>query len=94
MHEYELVFIAKADLDETSLNDVINRVKTWITDGNGEIVKVDLWGKRRLAYPIRKQTEGIYVLLDVNMDPKLGVTLERNLGLNEAILRFLLIAKG
>lgn len=94
MHEYELVFIAKADLDETSLNDVINRVKTWITDGSGEIVKVDLWGKRRLAYPIRKQTEGIYVLLDVNMDPKLGVTLERNLGLNEAILRFLLIAKG
>lgn len=93
MHEYELVFIAKADLDETSLNDVINRVKTWITDGKGEIVKVDLWGKRRLAYPIRKQTEGIYVLMNVNMDPKLGATLERNLGLNESVLRFLLIAK-
>jgi len=93
MHEYELVFIAKADLDETLLNDVINRVQSWITDAGGEIVKVDLWGKRRLAYPIRKQTEGIYVLMNVKMDPKLGATLERNLGLAEAILRFLLITK-
>jgi small subunit ribosomal protein S6 len=93
MREYELVFITKPDLDENALNEVINRVKSWITDGSGEIVKIDLWGKRKLAYPIRKQSEGIYILLNANMPPKAGITLERNLRFTEAVVRFLLIAK-
>ncbi len=93
MREYELVFITKADLDETALNETINKVKGWITDGNGEIVKVDLWGKRKLASVIRKQTEGIYVLMNIKMAPNFGVTLERNLRFAEPVLRFLLIAK-
>lgn len=93
MREYELVFIAKADLDETALNDLMNKIKAWITDGNGEIIKADLWGKRKLASVIRKQTEGIYVLMNVKMNPNFGATLERNLRFTEPVLRFLLIAK-
>lgn len=93
MREYELVFIVNPDLDENALNEVINRVKGWITDGNGEVSKVDLWGKRKLAYAIRKQTEGYYVLLNINMPSKVGTTLERNLRLLEPVLRFLLVAK-
>jgi small subunit ribosomal protein S6 len=93
MRDYELVFIANADLDETALDELINRVKGWITDGNGEVTKIDRWGKRRLAYPIRKQTEGIYVLFNTRMPPQIGVTLERSMRYTEAILRYLLVAK-
>ncbi len=93
MREYELVFIANSDLDETALNDVVNRVKSWITDANGEVSKVDLWGKRKLAYPIRKQSDGYYVLMNINMAPIFGVTLEHNIRFLEPVLRFLLVAK-
>jgi small subunit ribosomal protein S6 len=93
MREYELVFIANPELDENALNEVINRVKGWITDSNGEVSKIDLWGKRKLAYAIRKQTEGYYVLMNINMPSKVGVTLERNLRFLEPVLRFLLISK-
>jgi small subunit ribosomal protein S6 len=93
MREYELVFITKSDLDENALNEVINKVKNWITDSKGEIIKVDLWGKRKLASPIRKQTEGIYVLMNIKMAPNFGATLERNMRFTEALLRFLVIVK-
>jgi small subunit ribosomal protein S6 len=93
MREYELVFIVNPDLDENALTEVINKVKGWITDGNGEVNKADLWGKRKLAYAIRKQTEGYYVLLNIKMAPKVGITLERNLRFLEPVLRFLFVAK-
>ncbi len=93
MRDYELVFIVQPDLDETAFNDVVNRVRGWITDDGGEIVKTDLWGKRKLAYPVRKQTEGQYVLMETKMTPEFGATLERNLRFLEPVMRFLLIVK-
>ncbi len=93
MREYELVFIVRPDLDETAFGDIVDRVKGWITEAGGEINKTDLWGKRKLAYPIRKISEGQYVLLQTHMPPSFGVTLERNLRFLEPVLRFLLIVK-
>jgi small subunit ribosomal protein S6 len=90
MRDYELVLIAHPDLDETSLKDVIEKVKGWITEAGGSIVKVDFWGKKRFAYAIRKQKEGHYVLVRAQMDPSVGSVLERNLRFTEPILRFLL----
>lgn len=90
MRNYELVFIVHPDLDDTALKDVVEKVKGWITEAGGSIAKVDFWGKRKLAYMIRKQKEGHYVLIQAQMDPSLGATLERNLGLTEPVLRFLL----
>ena len=92
MREYELVFIAHPDLDDTALKDVIEKVSGWITDGGGTVSKVDLWGKRKLAYSIRKQKEGQYVLFKVEMEPKFGATLERNLRFLEPVMRFLLVS--
>ena len=63
MREYELVFIVHPDLDDTALKDVVDKVSGWITEAGGIISKVDLWGKRKLAYAIRKQKEGQYVLM-------------------------------
>ena len=93
MREYELTIIVQADLDETAFTEVINRVAGWITDSGGQVTKTDLWGKRQLAYPIRKQSEGYYVLMLINIDAKFGAELERNLRFLEPVLRFLLIAK-
>jgi small subunit ribosomal protein S6 len=93
MRDYEVVFIARPDLDENALTEVVNRVRGWISDGGGEIEKVDLWGKRKLAYPIRKQTEGQYVLMQTKMSPSFGAQLERNLRLYEPVIRYLVIVK-
>ena len=90
MRNYELVLILQPDLDEASFNAAIDKVKGWITEAEGSIEKVDVWGKRRLAYPIRKQTDGQYALLFVKMEPSFAGKLEGNLRLLEAVMRFLL----
>jgi small subunit ribosomal protein S6 len=90
MREYELVFIVHPDLDETALKDVVEKVKGWISEAGGSIAKVDFWGKKKLAYVIRKQKEGHYVCVRTQMDPAFGATLERNLRFTEPVLRFLL----
>jgi small subunit ribosomal protein S6 len=90
MRNYELVLILQADLDEASFNAAIDKVKGWITEGKGSVEKVDIWGKRRLAYPIRKQTEGQYALLTVKMEPSFTSKLEGNLRLLEPVMRFLI----
>ncbi|MCK4901608.1 MAG: 30S ribosomal protein S6 [Anaerolineales bacterium] len=93
MRDYELIFIVHPDLDETAFNDIVERVQGWITEAGGEITKVDLWGQRKLAYPIRKQTEGQYVFIETRMEPSENAELERNLGLLEPIMRYLIALK-
>ena len=90
MREYELVFIIHPDLDENATNEVVERVKGWITEAGGTIDKVDPWGKRKLTYPIRKQNEGQYFLFNTQMAPTFIVDLERNLRFVEPIMRFLI----
>jgi small subunit ribosomal protein S6 len=90
MREYELVFIVHPDLDETALTDVVEKVRGWITEAGGAVSKVDLWGKRKMAYAIRKQKEGQYVLFTTQLEPAFVVTLERNLRFLEPVMRFLL----
>ena len=67
MRNYELVCIVQPDLDETAFNEAVERVKSWVSDAGGQIDKVDMWGKRKLAYLIRKQREGNYVLLNITL---------------------------
>jgi small subunit ribosomal protein S6 len=93
MREYELIFIVHPDLDENAFNEVLNRIKGWISEEGGEITKADLWGKRKFAYPIRKQIEGQYVLLHTKMEAKICAQLERNLRYLEPVMRYSLIAK-
>ena len=90
MREYEVVVIIHPDLDETATKEVVERVKSWIADGEGTVDKVDPWGKRKLAYPIRKQTEGQYYLLKSKMSPSFVAEMERNLRFLEPIIRFMI----
>lgn len=92
MRDYEVVIIIQPDLEEAATNAVIDRVKAWIVEGNGNVVKTDLWGKRHLAYAIRKQREGYYVLFQAQMDPTFVSQLERNMKLQEPVMRYMVTA--
>jgi small subunit ribosomal protein S6 len=93
MRDYELVFVVHPDLDDSSFNEVVERVKGWITTAGGQVSKVDLWGKRKLAYPLRKQKEGQYVVMKTQMNPSFCAELERNLRFQEPVMRFLIAAE-
>jgi small subunit ribosomal protein S6 len=90
MRDYELILIVHPELDETAFNEVVEKVKGWITEAGGSVAKVDLWGKRKLAYQIRKQKEGQYVLFKYQASSDLAATLERDLRLTEPVMRFLI----
>jgi len=90
MRAYELIFVIHPDLDESAVKELVERVKNWITEAGGQVSKVDNWGKRKLAYPLRKQAEGQYILMKTQMAPSFCPQLERNLRLQESVMRFLL----
>lgn len=90
MRKYELVCLIQPDLDETAVNGVIERVKGWVTEAGGSVDKVDLWGKRRMAYVIRKQRESNYVLFNVTLAPTSISALEQNLRYTETVMRHML----
>ena len=93
MRQYELVAIFRPDLDETALAAALEKLQSWITEAGGTIEKTDVWGRRELAYPIQKQKEGQYVLLEVNIPPTFVRTLEGNMRISEQIMRSLIVAK-
>lgn len=90
MRHYEVAFILHPDLEETAAKDIIEKVQGWIKTAGGTIHKVDVWGKRKLAYEIRKQREGQYVFVQAEFSPELCAELERNLRLQEPVMRFML----
>jgi small subunit ribosomal protein S6 len=93
MRTYELVIIVHPDLDDEAVNQALDKIKNWIEVGKGKIAEVQEWGKRRLAYPIQKQYEGLYYLLKLELDPANNAELERNIRILKSVMRYMLIAK-
>lgn len=91
MRSYEVMFIAHPDLDDASLNSLVDKAKGWVTAAGGQVTQVDLLGRRRLAYPIRKQSEGQYILMQTQMGAPGTRELERNMRLTEQVMRFQVI---
>ena len=87
MRNYEMVFIVQADLDGEGLAAVRDKIGGFITSNGGQVASVDLWGRRRLSYPIAHQREGQYVLMRFGMDPVHLPELERIMKLDSRILR-------
>ncbi|NJC98161.1 MAG: 30S ribosomal protein S6 [Anaerolineales bacterium] len=90
MRKYELVCIIQPDLDETAFKGAVERVQGWVSETGGSVDKTEIWGRRKLAYPIRKQREGQYVLMNLTIDPKSTSELERNIRFLEPVLRHML----
>jgi small subunit ribosomal protein S6 len=94
MREYELTFIIRPDQEDEGFNSVIEKVTGYVQAGGGEVTKTDVWGRRRLAYQINKYAEGYYVIMQLQMEPSAHDELERDLRLNEDVIRYLLIRRG
>lgn len=89
---YEIVFVVKPDAAEEALKGILQKVKDTIEGGveglKGEAIKIDEWGKRRLAYLIQNYQEGYYFLVNFSGAPQISKEIERTLKLNENVLRF------
>lgn len=87
MRHYELMVILDPSLDERTVAPSLDTFLNVVRQHGGTIDKVDVWGKRRLAYEILKHAEGIYAVIDINATPATVAELDRQLGLNESVLR-------
>jgi small subunit ribosomal protein S6 len=87
MRRYELMVILDPDLDERTIAPSLEQFLSVIRNGGGSVDKVDVWGKRRLAYEIRKKADGFYAVVELAAEPAVVAELDRQLNLNEAVLR-------
>ena len=88
---YESVVIINATLEDEQVEAAISRLQETITTHGGELIEVDKWGRKRLAYPIKKAKSGYYVVFRFSATTDLVATLERNYRLDENIIRYLTI---
>ena len=94
MRQYELMIILDPDLEERTISPSLDKFLTVITKDGGTLDNVDLWGKRRLAYEIKKKSEGIYAVVNFSSESATAKELDRQLSLNESILRTKLLRPG
>ncbi|MDR2987443.1 MAG: 30S ribosomal protein S6 [Nocardiopsaceae bacterium] len=87
MRRYEMMIILDPSLEERTVQPSLDQFLTVVTSAGGTVDKVDVWGRRRLAYEIDKKAEGIYTVIDLNAEPDAVKELDRQLNLNEAVLR-------
>jgi len=93
MNEYELMYIVHPEADKDAVIVVNEQVASWISGQGGEISKTNVWGRRKLAFAINKQTEGTYVVVDLKLAGDALAEVERNVKLHEQVLRYLFIRK-
>ncbi|MGB2695135.1 MAG: 30S ribosomal protein S6 [Dehalococcoidia bacterium] len=92
MRTYELVVILSPQVADEEIDGAVERlIRRPIEDRGGELQEIDLWGRRKLAYPIQKQVEGNYVVTHLRLAPEQTKELERRLQISEEVMRHLLV---
>ncbi len=91
MKKYEGMFILKPDLDKAGVDKILSQIQELVAKHKGSISDTKEMGKNRLAYPIKKNKEGIYYLLNFSLVPEAVAIMKENLMLNEAILRMMIV---
>lgn len=94
MRAYEVMYIIRPELDEEQTTAVIEKFKNLIENNGGEIAKLDKWGKRKLAYEIKRSREGFYVLIEFNGEAEAVAELDRVFRITDEVLKHLIIRKG
>lgn len=87
MREYELMVILNPEVEERAVEPTLKKFLEVVTKENGTVDKLDIWGRRRLAYEIQKKSEGIYAVVNFTAEPQTAKELDRVLNLNENIMR-------
>lgn len=93
MRAYELLYIVKPTLDEEAREAVLNSIKETITSANGEVGEVDVWGSRKLAYPIQKFRDGVYTLINFKATVDFPKELDRRLKISEDVIRHVIVVQ-
>jgi small subunit ribosomal protein S6 len=91
MRQYEMMVILDPEVDERTVAPSLDTYLKVVKETDGTIDKIDIWGRRRLAYPIKKRTDGIYAVINFTAPSATAKELERQLGLNEVVLRSMLL---
>jgi small subunit ribosomal protein S6 len=94
VRKYELAVIIRADLSDEETTAQIETIQGWIESNGGSVLEIDRWGRRRLAYPIRKQQDGYYTLIKIELPPNAPTEIERNMHISESLLRYLITREG
>ncbi len=94
MRDYEMVMIISPEVPEEDVVAVIDKASAFIASRGGEIMQVDRWGKRKLAYPIDRFREGYYVVSRFKFEPGMTAELEADLKITENILRHMVVRLG
>jgi len=94
MHDYELVAIISPELDEEGMSKIVDKVSQSINSRGGAVEEIKRWGRRKLAYPIKKFMEADYVLARFKLMPKSVKELEAEIGASGDILRYLVVKVG
>lgn len=92
MNKYELMFIIDPVLDDKKKDAVVETVKGIIA-ASGEVAETDIWGLKKLAYPIQKKTEGYYVVMQFTATPDLPKELDRRLRISDNVMRHIIVSK-
>jgi small subunit ribosomal protein S6 len=88
--DYELALIINPEVSEEETRAVLDRVEQIVATYGGQVVRVNQWGRRRLAYPIERQRDGFYVFIDMILTPETVIELERTLKVSETVLRHMM----
>ena len=88
--DYELGFILSPEVSEEQTRAILDRVEQVVANYNGEVVRVNQWGRRRLGYPIQHHRDGFYVFIDMILTPETVIELDRTLKVSEEVLRHLI----
>ncbi len=91
MRKYEVVFVLRPDLDEEKSAAVMERFKNLIESQGGEVLKLDKWGKRRLAYEVKDFREGVYIIVHMNAQSKVATELDRVFKITDEVLRHIIV---
>lgn len=91
MNNYEVLYILNSDQDDELIAAQADKFANLVTANGGEVVKLDKWGRRRLAYPINHKNDGYYVLMNIKSGPELPLELERNFKISDEVVRYIVI---
>jgi len=91
VRQYELMYILKPDLEDDAITANMERFKGIVEQYNGEVINLEKWGKRRLAYEIEKYRDGLYILMNFKGTSEISDELDRLLKINESVLRHIII---
>ena len=94
LRDYELVVILSPEIGDDVISESLERLNQGITGRGGEVVEVNHWGRRRLAYPIRRHFEGNYVVSQIKLDPTEVPAFEGSLRISEEVIRHLIVKAG